>query len=86
MSVFGSIAAFWRDPPRIFCAESRVLVVRRKPGDGALSHDRPGAHLYKFIMLANGCKKHPAYRAIRQPRTHCSRCADMWAARQSMKG
>lgn len=43
------------------------------------------AQIARFSLLAEGCKRHPAYRAIRQPRTSCSRCADMWGASRAMK-
>lgn len=44
----------------------------------------PEALISRLTILATGCKKHPAYRAIRQPRTPCSRCADMWAASRAL--
>jgi hypothetical protein len=52
--------------------------------DGPVS---PGvhAHLVRLTLLAEGCKRHPAYRAIKRPRTDCARCNDMYAAAKAMK-
>ena len=36
-------------------------------------------------VLVNGCKKHPAYRAIRPATGRCRPCVDMWQARQELK-
>ena len=35
-------------------------------------------------ILVDGCKKHPAYRAIRPATGRCKPCVDMWQARQDM--
>ena len=32
-------------------------------------------------ILVNGCKKHPAYRAIRPATGNCEPCVKMWDAR-----
>jgi len=32
--------------------------------------------------LADGCKKHPAYRAIRPATGKCDRCTQLWAAKK----
>ena len=32
-------------------------------------------------ILVDGCKKHPAYRAIRPATGHCEPCVKMWKAR-----
>jgi len=43
-------------------------------------------NLEKQVMLLNilvdGCKKHPAYRAIRPATGRCKPCVDMWQARR----
>ena len=31
-------------------------------------------------ILVDGCKKHPAYRAIRPATNHCKPCVEMWQA------
>ena len=36
-------------------------------------------------MLAEGCKKHPAYRAIRPATGRCEPCVKMWKARLSLQ-
>ena len=36
-------------------------------------------------VLVDGCKKHPAYRAIRPATGRCKPCVDMWQARQELK-
>lgn len=36
-------------------------------------------------ILANGCKKHPAYRAIRPATGRCQPCVEMWWARQELE-
>jgi len=36
-------------------------------------------------ILVDGCKKHPAYRAIRPATGRCKPCAEMWQARQKLK-
>ena len=32
-------------------------------------------------ILAKGCKKHPAYRAVRQATERCEECVVVWQAR-----
>ena len=32
-------------------------------------------------ILSNGCKKHPAYRAIRKATERCEECVVVWQAR-----
>ena len=34
-----------------------------------------------LTVLVNGCKKHPAYRAIRPATGNCAPCVKMWQAR-----
>ena len=36
-------------------------------------------------ILVDGCKKHPAYRAIRPATGRCKPCVEMWQARQELK-
>ena len=36
-------------------------------------------------VLVDGCKKHPAYRAIRPATGRCKPCVDMWQARQELE-
>ena len=36
-------------------------------------------------VLVDGCKKHPAYRAIRPAAGRCKSCVDMWQARQELE-
>jgi len=36
-------------------------------------------------ILVDGCKKHPAYRAIRPATSHCKPCVEMWQARQELE-
>jgi len=36
-------------------------------------------------ILADGCKKHPAYRAIRPATGRCQPCVEMWQARQKLE-
>jgi len=36
-------------------------------------------------ILVAGCKKHPAYRAIRPATGNCEPCIKMWEARQALK-
>ena len=36
-------------------------------------------------ILVAGCKKHPAYRAIRPATGNCKPCIKMWEARQALK-
>jgi len=36
-------------------------------------------------ILADGCKKHPAYRAIRPATGNCEPCVKMWKARLNLK-
>ena len=35
-------------------------------------------------VLVSGCKKHPAYRAIRPATGNCEQCVKMWEARQEL--
>ena len=36
-------------------------------------------------ILADGCKKHPAYRAIRPATGRCQPCVEIWQARQKLE-
>jgi len=36
-------------------------------------------------ILVDGCRKHPAYRAIRPSTGRCQPCVDMWQARQELE-
>ena len=36
-------------------------------------------------VLVDGCKKHPAYQAIRPATGNCEPCVKMWKARQALK-
>jgi hypothetical protein len=36
-------------------------------------------------ILVDGCKKHPAYRAIRPATGNCEPCVKMWKAQQAPK-
>ena len=36
-------------------------------------------------ILVDGCKKHPAYRAIRPATGNCEPCVKMWDARRERK-
>jgi hypothetical protein len=36
-------------------------------------------------ILVDGCKKHPAYRAIRPATGRCKPCVEMWQARQELE-
>ena len=36
-------------------------------------------------ILVDGCKKHPAYRAIRPATGRCKPCVDMWQVRQELE-
>ena len=36
-------------------------------------------------IIVDGCKRHPAYRAIRPATGHCKPCVGMWQARQEME-
>ena len=36
-------------------------------------------------IFADGCKKHPAYRAIRLATGNCEPCVKMWKARLNLK-
>jgi len=35
-------------------------------------------------ILVDGCKKHPAYRAKREPKADCDMCRKMWRARKQL--
>ena len=39
-----------------------------------------------LTVLADGCKRHPAYRAIRPATGNCAPCAKMWSAKLEMTG
>ena len=38
-------------------------------------------HIELLKILAKGCKKHPAYRAIRKATERCEECVFVWQAR-----
>jgi hypothetical protein len=35
-----------------------------------------------FMLLAEGCQKHPSYRAVRKPTADCEKCRELFTARQ----
>ena len=35
-----------------------------------------------FMLLAEGCQKHPSYRAVRKPTADCEKCSELFLARQ----
>ena len=40
-----------------------------------------GRQIKLLEILAKGCKKHPAYRAIRKATKKCEECVHVWQAR-----
>ena len=45
-------------------------------------HERKEQRQIKLLkILAKGCKKHPAYRAIRKATQRCEECVYVWEAR-----
>jgi hypothetical protein len=47
-----------------------------------LSSNIQGELVLLLSTLANGCKKHPAYRAIRPATGKCDQCTQLWAAKK----
>ena len=37
-----------------------------------------------LLMLGDGCKKHPAYRAIKKPIADCKTCQAVWGSQRSL--
>ena len=46
-----------------------------------LEQNKEIRHIELFKILAKGCKKHPAYRAIRKATERCEECVVVWQAR-----
>ena len=46
-----------------------------------LEQDKKHKQIALLKILAKGCKKHPAYRAIRKATEHCGECVFVWQAR-----
>ena len=46
-----------------------------------LEQNKEIRHIELFKILAKGCKKHPAYRAIRKATERCKECVVVWQAR-----
>lgn len=46
-----------------------------------LEQNKKQRQLELFKILAKGCKKHPAYRAIRKATGRCAECVVVWQAR-----
>lgn len=38
----------------------------------------------QLLLLAEGCTKHPSYRAVRKPTATCTKCAELFAIRQML--
>ena len=63
------------NPPSILA--SRVKFVEYQPMD--VESLKKQVHLMRVLVA--GCKKHPAYRAIRPATGNCEPCIKMWEAR-----
>jgi hypothetical protein len=46
-----------------------------------MGNDKNQRQLGLLKILAKGCKKHPAYRAIRKATERCEECVVVWQAR-----
>ena len=46
-----------------------------------MGNDKNQRQLGLLKILAKGCKKHPAYRAIRKASEQCEECVVVWQAR-----
>ena len=51
----------------------------------AMKTDNLEKQVELLSVLVDGCKKHPAYRAIRPATGRCKPCVDMWQARQELE-
>ena len=51
------------------------------PAEVQLDEDQPQRMLELLHILAEGCPKHPAYRARRAATGHCQGCIVVWKAR-----
>ena len=51
----------------------------------AMKTDNLEKQVKLMSVLVDGCKEHPAYRAIRPATGRCKPCVDMWQARQELK-
>ena len=51
----------------------------------AMKTDNLEKQVKLLSVLVDGCKKHPAYRAIRPATGRCKPCVDMWQARQELE-
>ena len=66
------------NPPSILA--SRVKFVEYQPMD--VESLKKQVQLMRVLVA--GCKKHPAYRAIRPATGNCEPCVKMWEARQEL--
>ena len=66
------------NPPSILA--SRVKFVEYQPMD--VESLKKQVQLMRILVA--GCKKHPAYRAIRPATGNCEPCVKMWEARQEL--
>ena len=46
-----------------------------------MGNDKNQRQIELLKILAKGCKKHPAYRAIRKATERCEECVVVWQAR-----
>ena len=46
-----------------------------------MGNDKNQRQIELLKILAKGCKKHPAYRAIRKATEKCEECVVVWQAR-----
>lgn len=51
----------------------------------ALSQDKSQRKIELLQILAEGCRKHPAYRARRAATQRCQECIVVWNARLELK-
>ena len=49
-----------------------------------MGNDKNQRQIELLKILAKGCKKHPAYRAIRKATERCEECVVVWQARDKL--
>ena len=62
-----------------FEAQTAQLLAQSQPPNEEQMKEQRQIELLK--ILAKGCKKHPAYRAIRKATERCEECVVVWQAR-----
>ena len=66
--------------------QKEIEDLTEKLGDEISVSNKRSAVARMFMLLAEGCQKHPSYRAVRKPKDGCEKCREQFNARRLVNG